>query len=126
MPKVFAHLFTTFSILEDAFGVSELGAKEREVFRFVANAFANDEVVTRFDVLAARIATRSSAYRHLDTLERRGLIVTGPDLSLPEIRIHPRLAAARRLLKQQVKAGAWTSVTESAAKKGRASRRAGV
>lgn len=115
LPKSFARLFSAFSTLEDAFGLSELGTVERAVFRFITEQVAADKIVVTSDVVASGLATRSSIYRHLDTLESRDLICRGLDGRRSELTLHPRLAGHQKIMAGQMKAVAWPSPNEATA-----------
>jgi DNA-binding IclR family transcriptional regulator len=82
-------LFSSFAALENAFGLSQLGAVERAVFQFIAERFAAGEPVVALNLLASGLGPRSNIYRHLDTLERRGLIVL--DLHSPGFDVAARV-----------------------------------
>jgi len=85
MVRNFVRLFSLLTTLERDFGIAGLEKEERAVFDFIVHSIAAGKYPTRLDVVAQRIASRASTYRHIAALQAAGLIIeigSGKALSL--------------------------------------------
>ncbi|MFZ9500911.1 MAG: hypothetical protein ACO27F_05015 [Beijerinckiaceae bacterium] len=85
MVRDFVRLFSLLTTLEREFGIAGLEKEERAVFDFIVHSIAEGKYPTRLDVVAQRIASRASTYRHIAALQAAGLIIeigSGKALSL--------------------------------------------
>lgn len=83
MTDEFARLYSLLSLLFNKYGLSELEKNERKIFDFIATSQAYGHIPTTNDVIKAEITTRSSTYRHITSLQRKGLLNKNPGHNSP-------------------------------------------
>jgi DNA-binding transcriptional ArsR family regulator len=74
MNTTFARILHLLTTLERHYGLSGLDAEQRAIFDFIVQRTADGQSTTSHDVVAAKLTSRSSTYRHLATLRQSGLI----------------------------------------------------
>jgi DNA-binding MarR family transcriptional regulator len=83
MTEEFARLYSLLSLLFNKYGLTELEKNERKIFDFIATSQAYGHIPTTNDVVRAAITTRSSTYRHITNLQRKGLLNKSPGHNSP-------------------------------------------
>jgi DNA-binding MarR family transcriptional regulator len=83
MTDEFARLYSLLTLLFNKYGLTDLERNERKIFDFIATSQAYGHIPTTNDVIKAEITTRSSTYRHITNLQRKGLLNKNPGHNSP-------------------------------------------
>lgn len=100
----FARIYSLLMTLENKYGLSPLEKDERSIFNFIVAALAKGTQPTIPDIVEANITSRASTYRHLNNLERAGLIELGNGGHRIPINLSPRFKTFQKQFEKVLKA----------------------
>lgn len=103
MPKDFARIYSVLMTIDDKFGLTPLEKDERAIFNYIVKAIANAKVPNIPEIVDANITSRASTYRHLNNLERAGLIDLGGGDRRAPISLSTRFRGYEKFFAQKIK-----------------------